>query len=62
MARYTLKELRARHDLTQADVAYKLGISPQTYCGWEKDLSKVPIGKVKKLATLLEVSIRDIFS
>lgn len=58
---YTLKELRARKDETQEDVARAMGISPQTYNAWEKDVSNVAIGKVNALAEHFGVSIGEIF-
>ena len=58
---YTLKELRARKDETQEDVARAIGISPQTYNAWEKDVSNVAIGKVNALAEHFGVSISEIF-
>lgn len=50
MQQYTIKELRARKNITQAETAEKIGISVQTYNVWEKDISKVAVGKVKALA------------
>lgn len=58
---YSLKELRARKDVTQKQVAKALGIAYQTYCMWEKDISKVAIGKVEKLAEYFDVKIEEIF-
>lgn len=59
--RYTLKELRARKDETQEDVAEALGISVQTYSAWEQDVSNVGIYKVKALADHFGVAISEIF-
>lgn len=61
MSRYTLKELRARKGLTQAQTASKLGITTQTYNAWEKDISNVGISKVNALANLFDVSLDEIF-
>lgn len=58
---YTLKELRARKNVRQSDAASALGISTQTYNKWEKDISKVAIGKVIDVARYYEVNISDIF-
>jgi DNA-binding XRE family transcriptional regulator len=58
--KYSLKELRARKNETQAAVAEALGISTQTYCAWEKDVSKVAIGKVVKVAEYFEVPLDEI--
>lgn len=58
--KYTLKELRARMDKTQAQVAKDLGISTATYNGWEQDLSNVAVSKVYAVAEYFEVTIDDI--
>ena len=57
---YTLKELRARKDKTQEQTAKDLGISPQTYCAWEKDVSGVAISKVQALANYFGVRLSEI--
>lgn len=59
--KYTLKELRARKDKTQAEVADDLGISVQTYNSWEKDISGVAISKVQALADYYGCRISQIF-
>ena len=58
--KYSLKELRARKNESQATVAEAMGVSNQTYCSWEKDISKVAIGKVARLAEYFEVPLDDI--
>ena len=60
MAAFTLKELRARHNLTQKEVAKDLGVSVQTYNAWEKDISNVAICKVQALADYYGVDIEAI--
>lgn len=61
MKQYSLKELRARKNMTQQEIADKIGVSVQTYNAWEKDVSNVAIGKVKALADFFEVAIGEIF-
>lgn len=58
---YTLKELRARKNKTQEQVAADLGISPQTYCAWEKDISNVAVSKVIAVAEYFGVTLGEIF-
>lgn len=58
---YTLKELRARKNKTQEQVAHDLGISTQTYNAWEKDISNVAVSKVQALAIYFGVGLGDIF-
>lgn len=58
---YSLKELRARKNETQAETAEALGISTQTYNAWEKDISGVAVSKVVAVARHFGVSLSDIF-
>lgn len=58
--RYTLKELRARKNETQEEVARNLGISTTTYNAWEKDISNVGISKVYAVASYFGVAINEI--
>lgn len=57
---YTLKELRARLDKTQAEVAKDLGVSAQTYNAWERDLSNIAVSKVYSLARYFNKTIDEI--
>lgn len=57
---YSLKELRARKNWTQKETASKLGISVQTYNAWEKDISRVAVGKVIAVADLFDVKLSEI--
>lgn len=59
--RYTLKELRARKNLSQVEVAKDLGISVPTYSAWERDVSGVAISKVQALAEYFGCRIEEIF-
>ena len=43
---FTLKELRARKNETQEQVADAIGVSLQTYNSWEKSISNVAVSKV----------------
>ena len=60
ISRYSLKELRARKGETQAQTANSLGISTQTYCAWEKDISRVSVGKLIAVARHFGVGIDEI--
>ncbi len=57
---YSLKELRARKRKTQAEVAKDLGVSTQTYCAWEKDISNVAVSKVQVVADYYGVLMKQI--
>lgn len=58
--KYSLKELRARMRWTQEETARKVGVSTQTYCAWEKDVSNVGVSKVQALADLFGVPLSQI--
>ena len=59
---FTLKELRARKDKTQEQVASDLGISVGTYNGWEKKgIYNVKASRVIALARYYGVPLSDIF-
>ena len=57
---FTLKELRARKNVTQAQAAKDLGISVTTYNKWEKDLSRVSVVKVAKVAQYFGVQLDEL--
>lgn len=59
--KYTLKELRAKHNLTQLDLAKKVGVSIQTYNAWESDFGVIKISQANKIANILGVTLDDIF-
>ena len=58
--KFTIKELRARKNVTQAKAAEDLGVSVQTYNAWEKDISNVGVSKVLAVAEYYGVSLNDI--
>lgn len=47
--------------MTQAELARALGVSPQTYNAWEKDISNVAIGKVMSIADFFRSNNRRNF-
>ena len=59
--KYSLKELRARKNLTQAEIAKELGVSQQTYNAWERDISNVAISKVQAIADYYSVKLGELF-
>lgn len=56
----TLKELRARRQVTQREVAMAIGVATSTYNRWETDLSPAAFGKVILLAHFFGVGVGDI--
>jgi transcriptional regulator with XRE-family HTH domain len=60
MQQYSLKELRARKDVTQQEVAAAIGVSLPTYGAWEKDLSAASVSKLVALAEYFGVTVGEI--
>lgn len=52
-----LKKLRKDTDLTQVDVAEKLGISQPAYASWERGVKKPTQDNLVKIAQVLNVSV-----
>ena len=61
MARNKIKVMRAMHDLTQEQLAEKVGVSRQTIVAIEKDKYNPSLDLAFKLARLFGVSIEEIF-
>lgn len=60
MEQYSLKELRARKNITQADAAENLGVSTQTYNSWEADFGKVKLRSAVAVASFFGVKLDQI--
>lgn len=58
--KFTLKELRARKNLTQRQAAAGLGVSLTTYNAWERDISNVAVSKVQVVAEFYGVALGQI--
>ncbi|KYG29580.1 helix-turn-helix transcriptional regulator [Alkalihalobacillus trypoxylicola] len=56
-----IKELRAKYDLTQDELAEKLGVSRQTIISLEKERYNPSITLAFKLARIFHCQIEDIF-
>lgn len=52
-----LKKLRKQAQLTQVDVAEKLGISQPAYASWERGIKKPTQENLVKIAQVLNVSV-----
>jgi putative transcriptional regulator len=59
--RNLLRELRASHNLTQADLAERAGVSRQTIISIESGRYNPTIGLAYKLARLFDTTIEDLF-
>lgn len=57
---YSLKELRARSNLIQADVAKIVEVSELTYCNWEKNPEIIKLKNAIKLAEIFKVRVSEI--
>jgi len=57
-----LKVYRAMHDLTQEQLADKVGVSRQTVIAIESDKYLPSLGLAFKIANLFKVTIEDIFT
>lgn len=58
--KFTLRELRARVNKTQKEVAQELGVATATYNSWEQDISNVAVSKVYAVAEYYGVRIDEI--
>lgn len=56
----TLKVLRVSCDLTQAEIAKKLGITPGTWSNWERGITFPDVTQIKKIEKLFNVGYSDI--
>ena len=59
--RNRLKELRARYDMTQEDLAEKVGVSRQTIVAIEKEKYDPSLPLAFKLAKCFGTTVEDIF-
>jgi putative transcriptional regulator len=57
-----LKVFRAMHDLTQEQLADKVGVSRQTVIAIETDKYLPSLGLAFKIARLFKVKVEDIFT
>ena len=57
-----IKELRARHDLTQSDLARKVGVRRETIVFLEKDKYNPSLKLAYDIAQVFEMKIEEVFS
>ena len=55
-----LKRLMEEQNLTQADVAKSIGVSPQTFNTWVRGISLPRMGKIQRLADYFRVDKSDL--
>lgn len=61
MAQISIAAARVNANLTQAQLAEKLGVSKNTVCSWEQGVTEIPLRHLQSLAILSGLSISDIF-
>ena len=59
--KYSIKELRARKNLTQEQAAENMGVSVPTWYRWEKDFGTATVKQGMEVAEMFGVKIDDIF-
>ena len=57
----TLKEMRESKGVKQYAVAHHIGVSRQTYCGYENNPSSMSVGQAQAVCDFLGCKITDIF-
>nr|DAY11847.1 MAG TPA: helix-turn-helix domain protein [Caudoviricetes sp.] len=61
MPQISLKAARVNVNLTQKEVAEKLGVHQQTIAKYEKDSTKIPMNLLHNLSELYKVKLDHIF-
>lgn len=56
----TLKQWRRARNITQEQMAEKLGVHINTYQNWEKDPEKISVSAAATIMTILNVAPDDI--
>jgi len=57
----SVKQARLLSEMTQRDVAEKLGVHRQTYMKWELNSDEMPVGKAKEFSAIVNRSVDEIF-
>jgi DNA-binding XRE family transcriptional regulator len=55
------KQARVLSDLSQKEVAEKLGVHRQTYMKWERNADEMPVGKAKEFSEIVGRGVDEIF-
>lgn len=56
-----LKELRAEKELSQKEVAERLGVAVSTYANWEQGRTEPSIYDIFNLLSVLEIEANELF-
>ncbi|AZF90826.1 transcriptional Cro repressor [Streptococcus phage CHPC925] len=57
----TIKELRARHDLTQEEFAKSVGTTHQTVSAWEKNVLSISPKNMAKICNKYHIHSSDLY-
>lgn len=57
----SLITIREQHNITQTELARKLGISPQRYNLYEKGKRNLPVFIAVKISKIFKISLDEIF-
>lgn len=57
----TIKELRARHNLTQEEFAKSVGITPQTVGAWEKNQLSISPKNMVTICNKYHIQSTDLY-
>lgn len=60
MEKMTLRQVRRVQEITQEEMAKRLGVSKATYAAWEKCPAKVQTGKLIQAVRILGCKLTDI--
>ncbi|MDO4501004.1 MAG: helix-turn-helix transcriptional regulator [Erysipelotrichaceae bacterium] len=55
-----IQDLRKAHNMTQMELADKMGVTDKAVSKWERDLSCPDINSIPKLAEIFEISVDDL--
>lgn len=61
LEKLTLRQQRLVREISQAEMAKRIGIHLNTYVKWEKKPKKISVEYAKKIANVLELDVNDIF-
>lgn len=61
MTQISLKAARVNVNLTQKEVAERIGVHQQTIAKYEKDGTKIPMNLLQQLSALYKVELNHIF-
>ena len=57
----TIKELRARHNLTQEEFAKTVGTTPQTVSAWEKSVLSISPKNMANICNKYHIKSSDLY-